>query len=778
MTTVRDRAALDLGWKFALGHAADVEKDFGYGKDGLFRKTGCSQGPGVPEFDDAAWRGIDLPHDWAVELPFDQRGDVAHGFKAVGWQCPENSVGWYRRAFDLPAGDEGSCLAIEFDGVFRNCVVWFNGHHMGGNFGGYNSFRIDVTAQANYGGRNVLAVRVDVSKDEGWFYEGAGIYRHVWLSKTAPLHVAPHGAFVRAKVGRGAAALTIQTSVCNRNERAAACRVTSIILDPAGKTVAKVQSPLRVAADATRELVQKAHVARPALWSLETPQRYTLVTQVREGSKLIDETRTAFGIRTVTFSAKTGFALNGVRMKLKGVCCHQDHAGVGSAVPDSLQEYRIRRLKDMGCNALRTSHNLPTAELLEACDRLGMLVMDETRRMGTDDDTLAELRTMVLRDRNRPCVVLWSIGNEEMAIQGSDVGLRIARRMYRIVKSLDPSRAVTQAMNGRWGEGFTHTLDVQGCNYIKCGNIDEFHKKFPRMPVLYSESASTLCTRGQYAIDEEKCYVTAYGREVPGWGSSPEEMWKHDVARPWCGGTFVWTGFDYRGEPTPYNRWPCINSHFGIMDTCGFPKDTFYYYKAWWGSEPLVHILPHWNWPGRQGQEIEVWVHTNCPEVDLLLDGQSLGRRSVEPQGHAEWRVPYRAGKLEARGYRDGKVIAKDVVETTGEPGAIVLMPDRKTMAADNRDAVVVNVAVTDSSGRIVPTADSEIQFSCTAGAKIIGVGNGNPSSHEADKTDTRRAFAGLCQVIVQSTGGNGPVTLTARSAGLKTAKVVIQSKA
>jgi len=349
--------------------------------------------------------------------------------------------------------------------------------------------------------------------------------------------------------------------------------------------------------------------------------------------------------------------------------------------------------------------------------------------------------------------------------------------MKRIVRKLDPTRPVTQAMNGSWAKGSSHVVDVQGCNYISCGNVDEFHKLFSNKPVLYSEACSTVSTRGQYANDEKRCYVSAYDLNSPTWGSIAETMWKHAAQRPWLGGIFVWTGFDYRGEPTPYWRWPCINSHFGIIDTCGFGKDNFHYYKAWWGDEPVVHILPHWNWPGREGRFIDVWVHTNCERVELFLNGRPLGAKSVEPQGHLEWKVRYRPGVLEARGYNGSKLAAECVVETTGGPAGVVLLPDRRVLKADGEDVAMVTAAIVDRRGLIVPTASNLIRFSVSGPGRIIGVGNGKATSLEPDKADRRRAFCGLCQVIVQTACRPGRITLAARSDKLKAASIVLEAR-
>lgn len=512
------------------------------------------------------------------------------------------------------------------------------------------------------------------------------------------------------------------------------------------------------------------------MWSLEAPVLYNLESTILAGSSVLDRVRTPFGIRTIRFDANDGFFLNDEPVKLKGVCCHQDHAGVGVALPDALQEFRIGKLKAMGCNAYRCSHNPPTPELLDACDRLGMLVMDETRMMAGSAEALAQLEALVARDRNHPSVILWSIGNEE-PLQGTEVGARMAATMRKRIRKLDTTRPVTLAMNGAWGEGASRIVDVQGCNYIHLGDVDEFHRRFPDKPVFYSESASTWSTRGIYANDTDRGYVSAYDVNKPGYGDTAESNWTHCHQRPFVAGTFIWTGFDYRGEPTPY-AWPCINSHFGICDMCGFPKDNFYYYQAWWSRNTVVHILPHWNWAGREGRRISVWVHSNCEEVELFLNGHSLGRKRVCVPHHLERKVSYRPGVLSAKGWRNGRLAAQAKVETTGAPAALRLIPDRDTLLADHEDCTPITVAVLDRRGRIVPTADNEIAFSLTSNGVILGVGNGDPSSHEPDKASRRRAFNGLCQVIVQARGSAGRIQLRAQSLGLADGTLALTARA
>ncbi|HUK82836.1 MAG TPA: beta-galactosidase GalA, partial [Verrucomicrobiae bacterium] len=612
--------------------------------------------------------------------------------------------------------------------------VWVNGFYLGRESSGYSGFGYDVTDYLNYGGTNTIAVRVDATLEEGWFYEGAGIYRHVWLVKTAPLHVAKWGTFVTTEVKDKAADITARVTVNNDSTNGATFEIGQTILNAEGWSVANgSMKKLSLKAGATGEFSSVLDVAKPKLWSIEAPYLYKLVTSIRQGDKVVDRYETPFGIRTIRWDANKGFFLNGKRVELKGTCCHQDHAGVGVAVPDELNTFRIEQLKKMGSNALRTSHNPPTPELLDACDRLGMLVMDENREYGINPHQLGQLERLILRDRNHPCVIIWSLGNEEWAIEGNDKGTRVTQTMQAFAQRLDPSRRFTVANSGGWGGGNSVSTDVMGFNYFTHGNTDQYHKKFPDKPSVGSEEASTLSTRGIYVQDREHQHLTAYDVNKPDWGALAEQSWTHYAERPYLAGLFQWTGFDYRGEPTPFG-WPAISSQFGILDTCGFPKDNFYYYEAWWSDHPVLHLLPHWDWPGKEGQDIDVWAQSNCEEVELFLNGQSHGRKKMKENSHLEWKVKYAPGTLVARGYTDGKEILTTKVETTGEPAVIELTPHRATMKADGEDVSVVAVQVNDAQGRMVPTASNLITFEITGPGKIIGVGNGDPSSHEPDQ--------------------------------------------
>ena len=721
---------MDFGWTFHLGN------EWGIGQN--MAKAGTGYGPAGETFPDASWRRVDLPHDWAVELPFDSTADCAHGFKALGAGFPQNNVGWYRRTFELQPGIPGRRIWLEFDGIYRDAMVYVNGWCVGHHEGGYDSFRYDVTDVIHDGGRNVVAVRVDASQFEGWFYEGSGIYRHVWLVQTAPLAIAPDGVFVSSRfkgnVPDGHPEIHIETRLRNAGDQPADARVRWEVRAPDGSTVATTGKDARVDPAGELDLEQTTTFESPALWSPEHPNLYTLVTTVASEGRIVDRIETEFGIRTVGFDPDKGFILNGSPYVIRGTCNHQDHAGVGSALPDRLQYYRVALLKEMGCNAYRTAHNPPAPELLEACDRLGLLVMDENRLLGSDARGLERWAGQIRRDRNHPSVAIWSLANEEFSVQTTPEGRRVAASMQALVKRLDPTRPVTyNAPLGNEFSGINGVIEVRGWSYhIGPENMDAYHAAHPRQPNVGSEQGSTVGTRGIYADDPVRGYVRAYDDNAQSWSNTAEQWLSFFEPRPWLSGGFVWTGFDYRGEPTPYG-WPCVNSHFGILDTCGFPKDNFWYYKSWWTREPVLHLLPHWNWSGSEGRNIDVRALSNCEEVELLLNGKSLGRQAMRRDSELKWSVAYAPGTLSARGFIGGKVVAETSVETTGAPAAVRLAPDRTIVDADGQDCSIVTVSVVDDGGRVVPLAGNRIAFTIEGAGRIAGMGNGDPSSHEAD---------------------------------------------
>jgi beta-galactosidase len=730
----RERILMDSGWLFALGHSFDAKKDFnnGTGYFSYFAKTGYGDGAASQNFDDRAWRKLGLPHDWCVELPFDARGGHSHGYKAIGRDFPENSVGWYRKSFFIPESDLGKRISIEFDGVHRNSIVWVNGFYLGTEHSGYTSFSYDITDYLNYGGDNVIAVRVDATMEEGWYYEGAGIYRHVWRLKTSPLHVKRFGIFITTDFKDNAALITARTTVVNESGEVAFFEIEETIVDSTGKAIASGEiKQLTLSAGDQKEYFSKYTIVDPQLWSLEIPYLHKLKTVIRSSGKVVDTYETTFGIRTVRFDANEGFFLNGKPVKIAGVNMHQDHAGVGTAIPDALQEYRIKRLKSMGANGIRTSHNPPTPELLDACDRLGMLVLDENRLMGSNEEHFNCLERLIKRDRNHPCVILWSFGNEEWAIETNVKGARITASMQAFAQKLDSSRAFTVALSGGWDNGSGMIPQVIGYNYIGHGNIDEHHAQFPWQAGIGTEETNTHQTRGIYVTDHEKAYVGPIN-ELPRYAGA-EVGWKFYAERPFLSGLFYWTGFDYRGESNPYN-YPAVINQSGSFDLCGFQKDIFYYFKSWWGNEPVLHIFPHWNWNGSEGKEINVTVYSNCEQIELFLNNKSQGKQSMPINGHLEWKVVYQPGVLMAKGYKSGKEIITDKVQTTSDAATLQLSADRTAINADGEDVSVITVQVNDKNGLMVPTADNHISFTLGGPGKIIGVGNGDPTSHDPDR--------------------------------------------
>jgi beta-galactosidase len=758
----REHLLLDFGWKFQFGHGSDPARDLGFGKDqGDFAKSGSFRFA-TDKFDDSVWRSLNLPHDWAVELPFVRDEDLqGHGYKPLGRKYPETSVGWYRRTLDIPVGDSGRRTVLEFDGAFRDAIVFLNGYFIGRNNNGYAPFSFDISDFLNYGGKNYLVVRMDASFGDGWFYEGAGIYRHVWLTKMDALHLGQWESYVRSEVKGSSATLNLGTIVQNQGTQSETCRVRWQIIDADGKTVASAESaPQRIPADGSATFTAGARLVNPALWSVENPTLYSAIVSVESNSKTRDAERISFGIRAVVWDVDKGFLLNGKQVKLKGTCNHQDHAGVGAAVPDRLQWFRLAVLKDMGGNAVRTSHNMPTPEWVEACDRMGMMMMCETRLMSSNPEGMEQLEKMIKRYRNSPSIIIWSMGNEEWIMMYQPQAVRVIDEMIARTHELDPTRLCTAAVNTAFDQRFAEHLDVMGFNYnLKV--IDGWRKAHPKTPCVGSETASTVSTRGIYETDKLRNWVSAYDVNHTAWSELAEEWWKFYAAREWLAGGFAWTGFDYRGEPTPYG-WPSINSQFGIVDMCGFPKDNFYYYKAWWGQEPVLHLFPHWNWEQREGEIVSVWVHSNLDEVELFLNGASQGSQKVQPLTHLEWKVKYEPGVIEARGSKGGKVVLTARRETTGKGETIVLTADRTEIDANGEDVAVVRVEVHDRDGRHVPTADNGISFKVTGDGALIGVGNGDPNSQQSDKEPKRSLFNGLAQVIVQASETPGTIMLEA----------------
>ncbi|MEO4797367.1 beta-galactosidase GalA [Bacteroides uniformis] len=767
--TFREVLSLDKGWRF---HKGDIPYPIIKGHNETYRnaKAGRVSGAASTDYDDTSWRMLDLPHDWAIEGRVDSTANLSQGYYHRGF-------GWYRRKFRLSPEDKGKHLELQFDGISTHATIWVNGTVLHRNWCGYTSMYIDITPYATYGDNlNTIAVRVDADAQEGWWYEGAGIYRHTWLVKRSPLHIITDGVFAHpVKKENGQWEIPAEISLYNSGKLPAEGEVEVSLYAPDGSPVATRTTRLTVEALQENIAGLKLPVANPELWSPDIPALYKVKSVVRQNGKVMDEVTTHCGFRTIRFDKDTGFWLNGENIKIKGVCNHQDHAGVGVAVPDALWEFRLRKLKEMGVNAYRPAHNPMSKEFMAACDSMGIMVLDENRLFNTSPEYVRQLQWLVRRDRNCPSVILWSVFNEE-PMQGTENGYEMVRRMCAVVKDMDTTRPVTAAMNGGFfaEHNVSQAVDVGGFNY-QIGSYDRFHAKSPELPLVSSEDGSAFMVRGEYKTDKSRNIIDAYDSEATGWGATHRRAWKEVATRPWMAGCFYWTGFDYHGEPTPF-QWPSVSSFFGIMDLCGFPKSAYYLHQAQWRKDkPVLELIPHWNWPADSiGKPIKVMAFSNADRVKLLLNGKTVSEQQVDSFEMNTWLVPYKPGRLEAIGYKNGKVVSRAKVETTKEPVRVKLTPYRNSLVGDGRDAMPITVEMVDSKGRHVPTANNMIEFSIDGPAKIIGLGNGNPNCHEPEKGNKRSLFNGLAQVIIQTEEGLGEVTLTATAPGIKPANLTI----
>ena len=663
----------DDGWKFAFGDASSPARDFGRGTEyfNYFTKAASihNAGPYSVSFDDSAWKEVRLPHDWVVDLPFAAEASHSHGYKTVGWKYPATSVGWYRKHFTVPAEALGQPVSLRFDGIFRDSDIWVNGFWLGGERSGYTTATYNIAEYLNYGGDNVVAVRADATFEEGWFYEGAGIYRHVWLT-----------------VG---------------------------------------EAPAR-------------------------PQRH---------------------LPKIEIDPDRGILVDGEVIRIHGANVHQDHAGVGAAIPDALWVWRIKQLQRFGFNAIRTSHNPATPALLDICDSLGMYVLEETRLMGVNEAQLEPLRKMIERDRHHPCIILWGVGNEEWGIEWNEKGERIARTMTEFCHGVDPARPVVVATSS--GPEIVKGTDVAGYNYILQNPVDRHRADYPSRVAVGTEETSGCGTRGVYYDDRENGHMAAINRSPQGPDSllnCIERGLQFYDARPWLAGLFYWTGFDYRGEANPL-VYPATGSEFGILDYCGFPKDEAFFLQSWWTDEPVLHILPHWNLEGHEGETISVWVYSNCDEVALSVNGRNLGRKKMPRNGHLEWTAVYQPGRVQAVGYKNGRKVVTETVFTAGAPAALRAEADRCVIVADGRDLAVVNLSVLDAKGRFVPTACLPVEVTVTGPGRILGAGNGDPAFRAKERpedpdarTFTIETFNGLAQVLIQGTGEPGDILVILKS--------------
>ncbi len=759
----------------------------------------CTQ----PNFDDSGWQQLNLPHDWAIAGPFDRAAPGTTG------KLPWEGVGWYRKHFTIPAADQGRRLYLDVDGAMSYANVWLNGQYVGGWPYGYASWELDLTPYVKAGAENVLAIRLDNPPASSRWYPGAGLYRHVWLVKTAPLHVAHWGAYVTTPdISPDAATVIIQVALDNDSDYAATLSVKNEICgltaDGArGQPAASSTTDgVQIASGAVLSVETQIPVKHPKLWSLEHRQRYVVVTSIEHHGALVDRCETPFGIRNIKFDPDRGFFLNGKHVHLNGICDHADLGALGMAINERALARQIEILQAMGCNAIRTSHNPPAPELLDLCDRMGMLVMDEsfdcwmTGKKENDYHLLfpdwheKDWRAQLERDRNHPCVIMWSIGNE-VVDQTKPDGPQMAGELTRIAHEEDPTRPATGAFDKTAAafNGFQTNVDVFGYNYKPFGYA-LLHEAHPDLPIFGSETASCISSRGEYffpvstnqADGRSHYQMSSYDLYAPWWATTPDTEFRSQDQHPFVAGEFVWTGFDYLGEPGPYYdnyNDPSRSAYFGIVDLAGLKKDRFYLYQAHWRPDlPMAHLVPQcWNWPDRVGQVTPVFVYTSGDEAELFLNGQSLGRKQKGPYEYrlCWFDVKYQPGQLKAVAYRHGRKWATDVVQTTGPAAKLALQADRANISAAGRDLSFITIKVEDAHGRVVPQAANALHLAISGPGEIVAADNGDPTDLTSFLSPDRNAFNGLALAIVRATGP-GTATLEVSSPGLKSGGVKIQA--
>lgn len=770
------------------------------------------------------WRALNVPHDWSIEGKFDEKSPAGYGGGSLN-----GGLGWYKKTFKVAAADSSKVTSITFDGVYKDSEVWVNGHYLGKRPNGYIGFQYEISSYLNYGDKNnEIIVKVDNSKQpNSRWYSGSGIFRNVWIETTDKLHVAQWGTYVTTpKVTTENASVNFETTIQNQNSASKKATVTTTIFYGVGSDLRRIKSTnqnITIGANTNQTIKQQIEVPNPVLWSVEKPELYTAVTEISLDDKVVDEYKTKFGIRDFKFDLNKGFILNGKQVKIKGVCMHHDLGPLGAAINTRAIARQLEILKEMGVNGIRTSHNPPAPELLDLCDKMGFIVMDEAFDMwkqtktkydyGNDWDKWhkKDLVDQLLRDRNHPSIFIWSIGNE-IPEQWSKTGVTIAKELAAITRQYDKTRPLTAAMNPPVNMNIDDVtlqfeknnvqinplaasgiLDLIGYNYAH-QTYEHHQKNFPNTPFIATETTSGLQTRGYYdaVSDINKKWpvrwdlkftdgnpgntVSAYDQTQTPWGSTHEATWKIIKKHDYLSGMYIWTGFDYIGEPTPY-EWPSVSSYFGIVDLAGFPKDVYYMYQSEWTDKNVLHIFPHWNW--KAGQTVDVWAYYNkADEVELFLNGKSVGVRTKKGDDlHVMWRIPFQAGTLKAISRKDGKVVLEKEIKTAGNPSQLKATADRSTIKADGDDLSFVTVDILDDKGTLAPNANNEINFSLKGNGKIVGVCSGDPVSHEPYKGNKHKALAGKCLVIVQSENKTGRLELTAKANGLKPATIVITAE-
>ncbi|MCW2119049.1 glycoside hydrolase family 2 TIM barrel-domain containing protein [Flavobacterium sp. 7A] len=774
-------------------------------------------------FNDSKWRNLSLPHDWAIEGPFDYK----HNARTGG--LPVTGTGWYRKNFKMPQDAKGKVVRIEFEGAMYDAHVWVNGQFIGNRPNGYIGFEFDISKYLKYDGSdNTIAVRLRPQDLASRWYPGAGLYRSVWMKIDETVHVGHWGSYITTPtVTAEKAVVQNETTVVNKENKKVSVIVKHEYFSPAGKSVSTVDEMIEIAPNSSKVSALYSFILKPERWDTETPNLYKTVTTLTQNGKVVDTYETKIGLRSIAFT-KDGFFLNNKKVRFNGVCLHHDNGSLGSAVYKRADQRKLQMMKDMGTNAIRTSHNPPSTEFLEVCDELGLLVLDESFDMWKmpkvengysmffDEWAERDLKDMIRRDRNHPSIVMWSTGNEILEQGDKKNGWKVAKMLNDYCKEVDPSRPTTMGMNNYsnpYDNNFAQQVDIAGVNY-KPSKYSEIRANYPELPFYGSETSSCTSSRGIYHLPIEKYekhaskHVTSYDIIGPSWAYPPDIEFHFQEENPFVMGEFIWTGFDYLGEPTPYGGrdnstnghwngdWPSHSSYFGAVDLAGFPKDRFFLYQSHWSTKPMIHLLPHWNWKGMEGKEIPVYCYTNVDEAELFVNGKSMGRKvkgkdlteikvnfiryepkTFQSKYRLSWNVPYEPGTIKVVGYKNGKAVNEEVIRTAGKPAKISLSVDRSKITADGQDLAYVTVKIQDKDGNLVPDADNLVNFSVNGVGTLVGVDNGNQISLESFIEPKRKAFSGMCLAILKSSKSSGKITLKATSKSLKSAEVTIETK-
>ena len=802
-------------------YSSDAQ-DQNFNKSWLFYNAEA-EGAERAAFDDSAWRKLNLPHDWAIEGPF----DVKYNARSGG--LPFHGTGWYRKHFKMEESAKGKVVRLEFEGAMYDAYVWVNGQLVGNRPYGYIGFEFDISDQLKYDGtNNVVAVRLTPKDLSSRWYPGAGLYRSVWLKVDEQVHIGQWGTYITTPtVTDNKAVVQNETAVENKSDIQVSVELKHEYYSPEGALVATVDEQLTIDPNSSMISGLYCNIEKPLRWDLETPNLYLAKTTIADNGKVLDTYETKFGIRTISYTTK-GFFLNKKQVRFNGVCLHHDNGALGSAVYRRADERKLQIMKDMGVNAIRTSHNPPSRELLELCDELGLMVQDEAfdvwkmekvpngYNVFFDEWGERDLKDMIRRDRNHPSIVMWSIGNEIIEQKDAKNGWKVAKRLNEYCKEIDPTRPTSAGFNnypGPYNNNMAQQVEMAGVNY-KPSSYEQIHKIDPGLPIYGSETSSCTSSRGVYHLPIEKykthesIQVTSYDLIGPPWAYPPDIEFHFQETNPYVMGEFIWTGFDYLGEPTPYGGkdnstngywnadWPARSSYFGAVDLCGFPKDRFYLYQSQWTTEPMIHLLPHWNWKGMEGQKIPVYCYTNCDEAELFVNGKSFGKKvkgkdlteikidflryepkTFQSKYRLSWDVPYEAGEIKVVGYKNGKATVEKEILTAGKPAKISLSVDRQTIDADGTDLAYVTVRIEDKNGNLCPLVDNLVNFEVSGAGELIAVDNGNAATTESFQANYRKAFSGMCLAILRSSETAGEIKLSAKSKRLKSAEVLVTTK-